>query len=59
MSDKEGKNMEQEQWGRKKRNVIFTIQGDFTEKQFEKMRQRLLKIAIADKKGFGYDKDDC
>ena len=50
--------MTEEKWGRKKRNVIFTIQGDFTEKQFEKMNQRLLKIAIQNKKGYGYCEDD-
>jgi len=50
--------MEKETWGRKKRNVIFTIQGDFTEKQFEKMHKRLLKIAISNKKGYGFQDDD-
>ena len=51
--------MEEETWGRKKRMVVFTIQGEFTEKQFEKMHKRLLKIAISNNKGYGYQEDDC
>jgi hypothetical protein len=51
--------MKEDTWGRKKRNVIFTIQGAFTEKQFEKMHKRLLKIAIQNEKGYSYDEDDC
>jgi hypothetical protein len=59
LSDKEGKKMKEDTWGRKKKNVIFTIQGAFTEKQFEKMHKRLLKIAIQNEKGYSYDEDDC
>lgn len=45
-------------WGRKKRLVGFTLQSKMTEKQFEKMRERLLKIAERHEMGFGYWEDD-
>ena len=31
-------------WGRKKRELVFTIQGDLTTKQYEEVRRRMLKI---------------
>lgn len=46
-------------WGRKKREVGFTLQSSgMTEKQFEKMLERLLKIAQRHNMGFGYWGDE-
>ena len=42
-----------EMWGRKKHMVVFTIQGNVTEKQYEKIQRALLKIA--DRYNMGYD----
>jgi len=53
-----------EMWGRKKQMVMFTIQGDVTAKQFEKIQRALLKIAERYNMGYaanddlGYDVND-
>jgi hypothetical protein len=50
-------NMENEKstWGRKKEMVIFTVQGKFTQKQYEKIQKALLKIAVRYDVGYGED----
>lgn len=40
-------------WGRRKNMVTFTVQGKFTEKQFEKIQKALLKIAKRYDVGYG------
>ena len=45
-----------EMWGRKKHMIVFTLQGDVTEKQFEKIQRALLKIA--DRYNMGYAAND-
>ncbi len=42
-----------EKWGKRKKDVIFTIQGEVTEKQMETIYARLLKIA--ERYGLGAD----
>tara|TARA_Y100000004_G_C8865472_1_gene390948 strand:- start:685 stop:840 length:156 start_codon:yes stop_codon:yes gene_type:complete len=42
-------------WGRRKEMVIFTVQGKFTEKQYERIRKALLKIAERYDVGYGED----
>lgn len=39
-------------WGRKKRELTITIQGDLTAKQYEEVRRRMLKIC--DKYDLGF-----
>tara|TARA_R100000458_G_C8268387_1_gene243223 strand:+ start:601 stop:750 length:150 start_codon:yes stop_codon:yes gene_type:complete len=45
-------------WGRRKRNVVFTLQGDCTEKQTEKIYERMLKIAEKYNLGAGWTDED-
>jgi len=45
-------------WGRRKKLVTITLQGKLTEKQFEKIEDRLLKIAERYDLGFGSLVDD-
>ena len=42
-------------WGRRKNMVIFTVQGKFTEKQYQKIQKALLKIAVRYDVGYGED----
>jgi hypothetical protein len=49
--------MEDQPWGRRKRMIIFTIQGDVTEKQAEKIQLALLKIADRYNMGYGANDD--
>ena len=42
----------------KVKNHLKKLQSKMTEKQFEKMRERLLKIAERHEMGFGYWEDD-
>ena len=46
-------------WGRRKRNVIFTLQGDVTEKQAAKIWRRMLRIAETYNLGGGWNDDDA
>jgi len=39
-------------WGRRKRELTITIQGDLTEKQYEAVRRRMLKICEKHDLGF-------
>ena len=43
-------------WGRKKQMIVMTIQGNLTEKQFEKIQRALLKIV--DRYNMGYAAND-
>ena len=40
-------------WGKKKQMITLTLQGNLTEKQFEKIEKALLKIAVRYKLGYG------
>ena len=42
-----------EKWGKKKQIILLTLQGNLTEKQFEKIQNTLLKIAVRYKLGYG------
>lgn len=45
--------MTEQPWGRRKKQIIFTLQGDVTEKQYDKIERALLKIAIRYNMGYG------
>jgi len=40
-------------WGRRKKSVILTLQGELTEKQYEKVERAMLKIADRYNLGYG------
>jgi len=45
-------------WGRKKKEIVITLQGDLTEKQFEKIDRALYKIAVRYDLGYGAIDED-
>ena len=47
--------MANKQWGKKKKMCLLTIQGALTEKQYEEVYRRMLKIAEKFDIGFGAD----
>jgi len=49
--------MKDQPWGRRKQMIVFTIQGDVTEKQFEKIQHALLKIAKRYDMGYAANDD--
>lgn len=40
-------------WGRRKKSLILTLQGELTEKQYEKVERAMLKIADRYNLGYG------
>ena len=45
--------MTNQQWGRRKQDVVITIQGKLTEKQFEEIERRILRIVAKFDMGYG------